>query len=270
MAASTSEDPLARLAERPIGVSCLIVAPHPDDETIGAGVALGRMRDVRVLHLTDGAPAERRFWTADCSTREEYAALRRAEALRALAHAGVPAEQVVACGCADQALARELPAVVRTLVAMVREHATRVIITTPYEGAHPDHDAAALACRMVVDLVPGPALVEMTSYHLHAGAIRSGRFLEDDAACIEVTPDDEELARKRRMLDAYVSQRGMLAYFAPGPERFRIAPRYDFARPPHDGTLFYETIRMPMSADEWRALAAAAIARIRGSGACAS
>jgi LmbE family N-acetylglucosaminyl deacetylase len=80
--------PAAALAFGPT----LVVAPHPDDESLGCGGALALLRragtPVHVLFLSDGTgshPASRRY------PPPELAALRQAEALAALAILGVPA-----------------------------------------------------------------------------------------------------------------------------------------------------------------------------------
>ena len=58
----------------------LVVAAHPDDETIGAGGMLGRMANPYVLHVTDGAPRNPDFArAAGYRSREEYARARRRE-----------------------------------------------------------------------------------------------------------------------------------------------------------------------------------------------
>jgi LmbE family N-acetylglucosaminyl deacetylase len=46
----------------PRGRRCLIVTPHPDDETIGAGATMPAMRDCLVVALTDGAPHDAGLW----------------------------------------------------------------------------------------------------------------------------------------------------------------------------------------------------------------
>src|SRR5436190_1784004 len=83
--------------------SVVIVAAHPDDETISAGGLLPRLRNPVVVTVTDGAPrnggdAER----AGCLTRDDYARLRRDELLGALDVAGVGGDQIRALNIVDQ------------------------------------------------------------------------------------------------------------------------------------------------------------------------
>ncbi len=55
------------------GSRVLVVVAHPDDETIGAGALLARLRDVRVVHVTDGAPRDPQFFAQGFTgSREEY------------------------------------------------------------------------------------------------------------------------------------------------------------------------------------------------------
>jgi N-acetylglucosamine malate deacetylase 2 len=259
-----SADVLSWLTARPIAARTIVVAPHPDDETIGAGIALARMEEGHVVHLTDGAPADRRFWTARCASRADYARVREAEAAAALLLAGIPPGRVHRFACPDQQLIDHVGEAVDYLRRLIARELPDVLVTTPYEGAHPDHDAAAVACRLAVDTVAhatgwAPWLVEMTSYHLAEASLRAGAFLPADTPAAELLPDTAELALKRRMLASYASQADMLTHFPAGPERFRIAPRYDFGAPPHAGTLFYETIGIPLRPAAWRAQAVAAI-----------
>jgi len=72
-----------------------------------------------------------------------------------------------------------------------------------------------------------------------------------------------QAALKRRMLGCFATQRRTLAPFpADAPERLRPAPRHDFTRPPHAGTLFYESFPWGMDGARFRALAAEAAAAL--------
>jgi LmbE family N-acetylglucosaminyl deacetylase len=250
--------------------SVAVVAAHPDDETIGAGAALRRWSAAcRVIHVTDGAPRERRFYPASAAQlpREEYALLRHKEAARALALAGVDSAHIACLGHRDQEAMFGLAEIAERLATVLSDAKPDVIVTHAYEGGHPDHDATAFAVHAAVEIVrqlrPGatPLVVEMTGYHDRAGATVRGEFLPHpatDEAVVDLT--GEERRQKRSMLEAFASQRDVLAPFAEAirVERFRVAPRYDFAEPPHDGPLHYEAADLGPSGATWRAFARAA------------
>ena len=57
----------------------VIVAPHPDDEIIGAGAHMPAIRDLWIVHATDGAPRNMQEARKNgFATREEYAQARAA------------------------------------------------------------------------------------------------------------------------------------------------------------------------------------------------
>ena len=65
---------------RSISGRAMIVAVHPDDETIGLGAQLCHFEDALIVHLTDGAPRNPSWATASgFATPPEYAAARVAE-----------------------------------------------------------------------------------------------------------------------------------------------------------------------------------------------
>jgi len=204
----------------------VVLAAHPDDETIGASALLARYPQSAVIYMTDGAPRERRFWPPDMQgERERYADLRRSEASKALAQAGIAADQIVWLGAVDQEAAFEMPTLIggfRDLLNAIRPDA---VITHPYEGGHPDHDAAALVARFAIDGIDRkmrPELLEMTSYHSREGRCVTGEFLDSSPqheAVLEFTEEDRE--RKRNMFRQYASQQLVLDNFSIACERIR-------------------------------------------------
>src|SRR5262249_25752844 len=92
----------------------MVFAPHPDDETLATGgllqqvIAIGG--EIRVVFATDGdnnpwpqRVSERR-WQISLADRLRWGERRRAEALSALAHLGVPASSARFLGYPDQGL----------------------------------------------------------------------------------------------------------------------------------------------------------------------
>jgi LmbE family N-acetylglucosaminyl deacetylase len=246
----------------------VLIAAHPDDEAIGAGARLRCFG--AIVHVTDGAPRS----GADARGHgfpsvEAYARARRSEALAAAGCAGVDPSRVLALGFHDQEASLRLASLAERIASLLRELDAEAVVTHPYEGGHPDHDATAFAARAACTMLErcglrSPVVLEMTSYHAGPGRLRTGEFLADRGAGGErvcpLTAAQREL--KRRVLACYRTQAGVLRPFGLEAERFREAPRYDFARPAHEGPLFYEGFDWGMRGDRFRALARAALAEL--------
>ncbi|WP_438015492.1 PIG-L family deacetylase [Sorangium sp. So ce315] len=246
---------------------CLVVVAHPDDETIGLGARIGRLDPIEVIHVTDGAPRDSRFMPAELAGvgRERYTAIRREEVTRALAVANVPASRLRCLGAVDQEAIEEATSLARKLLDLFARTRPEVVITHPYEGGHPDHDATALAVHSAAVLarwsgVTSPLLFEAASYNAARGHLVTGEFIAYPGVPeIALRLSDEETAQKRAMLDCFTSQQATIALFGAEVERFRPAPTYDFRRPPHDGALHYERLGFPIDGACWRKLAVEAL-----------
>src|SRR5206468_2183631 len=104
---------------------------------------------------------------------EEYAIARRNEVCTSLALAGVPADAIECAGVADQEAIEHIEALVDAVRNAIGKHSPSVVITTAYEGGHPDHDAAALA----VSIATAGRAVEMPLYHNEPGHFVTGSFI---------------------------------------------------------------------------------------------
>lgn len=217
-------------------VTALLVVAHPDDEALGAGGLLPRFGDAHVLHLTDGAPPDPDAPDLADPRRLAYAERRREELDCALTLAGVPPARRYAASAVDQHALEVLPHLIGAIRSLIARWRPEVVLTHPYEGGHPDHDAAAFAVAAALALQPGPLLLELAFYHGEGGAFVPQRFLGDDPGL----PVAFDAAAKARLLACHASQRDALAPFSAATERLRVAPTYAFDRPPHDGPLWYE------------------------------
>jgi LmbE family N-acetylglucosaminyl deacetylase len=244
-------DLAARLAsggriEEPVA----IVVAHPDDESLWLGTALRRLPNATLIHLTDGAPEDMRdARRLGFDTREAYAAARSRELDAALRLLEVRPRRI-GYGFVDQSLAHHLPELVdrlrETLAGM------QAVVTHPYEGGHPDHDGAAFAVRQAF----AGEIVEFAAYHLDGKRVW-GRFWPDPEAPEHVRPlSAHERALVARAIDAHETQRDVTGGFRPATERWRPAPRYDFAAPPPPGEALYDSFGWTLTSAKWRELAA--------------
>ncbi|MHC1764336.1 MAG: PIG-L deacetylase family protein [Verrucomicrobiia bacterium] len=243
-----------------------LVVAHPDDEVIGAGAHLSRFPQLQILHVTDGAPRD----LVDANregfeSRKAYALARVQELSRALSMAGQPPAVALSFGVVDQEASLNMVGIARRLASWLANGDFDVILTHPYEGGHPDHDATAFAVHASFELLrgrrlPQPELMEMTFYHNRFGSMATGRFLAAqgvEAITFALPPEAQEV--KRRMFNAFATQRQTLQWFQTETESFRPAPRYDFSAPPHSGTLYYELFNWGMTGERWRELAREAL-----------
>jgi LmbE family N-acetylglucosaminyl deacetylase len=263
----------------------LVLAAHPDDETIGAGGLLGRLTPEAVIHVTDGAPRDLAWAPAATAGREDYARARRRELESAMDLAGVPADRLLSLGIVDQEAVLALPALAERLAELFVDFAPDRVLTLAYEGGHPDHDAVAFAAHAALELLRrrgrgAPELWEMALYHALQGRMVTGTFLplpgrpplptpsyrppersegsgwgcgDEGEEEVELTLSPAEAERKRRMIAAFVTQEETLRPFLPPqPERFRKAPSYRFTEPPHPGPLQYEIWGFPLNGPTWR------------------
>ena len=259
-------DLLARRAPGPIPAERIaIVVAHPDDETIGIGGQLARLRGITIVHVTDGAPRNEAAAQAHgFDTPDAYAAARQEEVRAALALAGVNKDALVNLGVADQEASFGLPDLARRLATLFRERRIELVVTNAFEGGHPDHDAVALAVHAAAALLGenglAPAIVEMPLYHLGVTGWTMQCFIAAARPpALEIRLDDEQRRRKQAMLDAHATQRQVLSMVAADVERFRPAPAYDFTVLPNEGRLLYELHGWGMSGMRWQSLAAAAL-----------
>lgn len=235
----------------------LIVAAHPDDETIGASSLFAAYHDVTVMHVTDGAPRDRRWWPRDVAgSREAYARTRRREAESALGLAGVQPARILQLGIVDQEAIHVLPDLITLLREAFERLAPELVITHAYEGGHPDHDAVAFAVAAARGDERHPVIAEMALYHGAGGALAVGELLPGAVAPISFTLSPRERVRRDAMIDCYATQEAALAPFrGRAHEAFRPLGRHDFAAPPHAGLLHYERLGFSITGAEWRELA---------------
>ncbi|MCK0168502.1 PIG-L family deacetylase [Jannaschia sp. S6380] len=132
--------------------SCLILAPHPDDETLGCGgLAMLKRRAgarVDVVVATDGGATGAADGPA-AST--DVTRLRERETIAACALLDIDADRITFLGLPDGELARHEGALRRRLSDIVAELRPDQIYVCAAADGHRDHKALARATQALVD-----------------------------------------------------------------------------------------------------------------------
>ena len=236
-----------------------VIVAHPDDEVIGAGGLISRLQNVTVLHVTDGVPGNGHIAEAGFALRSEYAKARRNECRSALALANVSEDRIIDLGIVDHQASHYLADLTRKVASFLQQTAPDVVLTHPFEGGHPDHDATAFATHAALRLLLRSGFQTPTVFEIALHPGRGGKrvldFLPSDAT--EVTTlmlDKKARDLKRRMFECFQTQAEVLQKNPVGPERFRRPPQYDFASPPNVTNSTYEECSRGANADEWQSL----------------
>ena len=127
----------------PAAKHIIVVAPHPDDETLGAGGLIFSNRrsgkSVTIISITDGEAA--------CPEIPALAAMRRREFVGAMRQLGLVESDTLRLRIPDGAVAECEFELRRALLECIPDGA---MIVAPFEtDGHPDHDAAGRACCAV-------------------------------------------------------------------------------------------------------------------------
>lgn len=219
------------LLKRP-GARLMVLAPHPDDESLAAGGliqrALGYGVPVDVVFASDGENnpwpqrvLERRVWIG-ARQHAAWAARRRAEADAALRALGAERVGVHRLGWPDGGvtwmLLDDTAAMLDTLCGLIRQLRPTLLVLPDLVDRHPDHSAMHVLMEMAFLKLPVDAKPACLGYVLHGrsqlGVPRRAVFALDAA----------ELARKRAAIAAHASQtalsRGRLMRSAATTETF--------------------------------------------------
>ncbi|MHB1534160.1 MAG: PIG-L deacetylase family protein [Acidimicrobiales bacterium] len=127
------------------GRACVVLAPHPDDETIACGITVMRKlssgTSVTVVVVTDGAAFPEGRQGAD------LAAIRRSELRAACAALGLPPRDVLQLDLPDTRLSEHYDFLVRTLQGLFEQCRPDEVLVSASTDPHEDHAVLGRAAR---------------------------------------------------------------------------------------------------------------------------
>ena len=209
--AARARDVTAEVARR----SCVVVAPHPDDETFGCAATMARKAAagtrVLVVVVSDGSASHR----TTVITPVELAGVRRAEAMQAVARLH-PAIEVRFLDFPDGDLASHSGEITERLAELLTFESPDEIYAPDLREPPADHAVVAAAVRRARALQATPAvLLEYpiwlwSTWPWTPGASAAQRLAQPLPAILRGHPvrvaTGEFLPAKRRAIQAYATQ----------------------------------------------------------------
>lgn len=188
------------------GDAAMIIAPHPDDESLGCGGLIAqlcnRKRFPIVVIVTDGIGSHR---TSRLYPPDRLRALREQEARRAVTILGLPLDRLIFLRLPDGAVPLSGPkfdAAVNQIVDLARIHGCRTILAPWLYDPHGDHEAAQFMARSVGNMIDAPVL----SYPVWGWLLPDNSKLPDltlQGWRLDIT---HNMVTKRRAIVAHASQ----------------------------------------------------------------
>jgi LmbE family N-acetylglucosaminyl deacetylase len=209
----------------------LVVAPHPDDESLGTGGLLQRTFaqkiPVRIVFATNGEnnPWAQRYWEKRWrigpDERVRWGRRRREEAVDAICTLGGRPDCAKFLNLPDLGTTRLLmrgePELPNLITEQLQDWEPTVALIPTTQDAHPDHSALAVAFSMALDSVGGSS-IRVLEYLVHKPQVPIAQ------EPVKLLLSTEEVERKRRAILCHKTQvalsRGRFTSFAKVEEAY--------------------------------------------------
>jgi LmbE family N-acetylglucosaminyl deacetylase len=201
---------------------CIVLAPHPDDESLGCGGLIATCaadgRPASVVILTDGAGSHPR---SASYPPERLRALRRQEAITAVSELGLTSGHIHFLNQPDTAAPTEGPefaSAVEAVLHIATAGSATAILAPWRHDPHCDHEAAALLAERVAVL----SGIRLVSYPVWGWALSPATDINEPPGSGWRLDVSDYLPAKRRAIGAHRSQYGGL--ITDDPAGFQLSP----------------------------------------------
>lgn len=194
-------------------IDTIILAPHPDDETLGAGGLIFDLKtkkiNVLVIAVTDGENAY--------PNMENLGPVRKKEQEQALQILGVPKEMIIRLQLKDGALKEEEDKLENLILPLINR---KIHLLAPWTGDyHPDHEAVGRTAIKIAKQKKIP----LSFYFFWTWHYSNPLDMNKLPLCIYPL-NFESFSNKQKAIDCYISQLSKKEGFRPILQKHTLIP----------------------------------------------
>jgi len=218
-------------------IRILIVGAHPDDIEFSTGRLILKRNAINVhtLCLTDGRKGQEGT-VKEKIPEEDYVEIRISETKKAQERLGIKKENMYFFHAPDQSLVNN-PYIIDRLFLLIKKINPELILIHPFEGAHPDHDAAHLSSMIAAKNYGFDVnnIIEFGSYNNYGGRFRVQEFIPMNSFEEKLLPGSNIQKEWNKMMTLFKSQINQQKDYIPKShyEIFRRLPNYDYSSLPY-------------------------------------
>ncbi|MDC3091081.1 PIG-L family deacetylase [Rickettsiales bacterium] len=217
----------------------LILAPHPDDETVGLSVFIKRKQEEGcnffIFFLTNGVVSKNEMWFWEKNKYDIFLDKRLNEMRDSLNFFKI--KDYFLQNIPTRHLKNYIKQTFIKIKSIIKNQTIDSIFVPAYEGGHQDHDVANFIASKFVKKIN---VFEYSEYHNYRDKIHSNSFINKIGNETLIELNKNEVAYKKKSLLIYKSERKNLNYIKTKREVYRPIIRYNYHYVPHTGTLFYK------------------------------
>jgi len=215
----------------------LFIAPHPDDELVGATFIIKKIllkKNLIIFFPTNGVLSKEEMWFWEKKKYKKKKKLRNEEMKKSLQLLGV--KKFFMQDIPTRELKENIEKTFRKINFLVKNHKIDTIFCPAYEGGHQDHDVSNFICSRLQN---SSKVYEYPEYNFSKGQINCNEFIKPTKNQVTLKLSVNEKKEKIKLLEIYNSEKENLDYLHLEKECYRELYHYDYSQPPHIGKLFY-------------------------------
>ncbi len=216
----------------------LFIIPHPDDEIVGCCTIIKRFlnkkKKIHLFFVTNGVISKELNWFWKRNITSSKIKKRKIEMMSSLKLLGV--KNITYQNIPTRTLKDNIYKTYLKIKEITNLKRIDTIFCPAYEGGHQDHDVSNFICSKFVHKCK---VYEFPEYNYFHRRINCNTFIKSSGTDTVINLISEEKEFKKKCLKVYKSEKNNLGFIRFDKEKFRLLPKHDYLRPPHEGILFY-------------------------------